>query len=138
MMSIGLALFLIFCIISIGYFIIDLINTSIHSIDTYGHVVDFKRMDGNHYNSYSPIVEYSIDNKTYCNEVHFIRLSEEAMEKFNKDKLISITVDKEDPNKFIKTRHYTDGLFGGLFFGFAHGALISFLFAYLYFNTYLI
>ncbi len=138
MESVVLVLFLLFCICFLGYFIIDLINNSVHSIDTYAHIVDFKRVDRKHYNSYIPVIEYSIDNKTYCNEANFIRLSEEAMNNFNKDKLISVTVDKEDPNKFIKTKHYTDGLFGGLFFGFFHGVLISFLFAYLYFNTYFI
>ena len=114
-------LLLIICsVIGIGCFWIvlnDRIKHYSNQIDVVGHIVDFKRKDRKSYNSYVAVMEYSIDNKTYQNEANFIQLSEEEMLKFDKDKPICLSVDKQDHNSFRRTDSNETVLLLGTYLG---------------------
>lgn len=114
-------LLLITCsVIGIGCFWIvlnDKIKYYSNRIDVVGRIVDFKRKDRKRYNSYVAVMEYSVDNKTYQNEADFIQLSEEEMLKFDKDKPICLSVDKQDHNIFRKTASNEDVLLAGTYLG---------------------
>ena len=131
-------LILLIGIISLCYTLKSLTDKSEYCIETYGKVVDFERKDRKSHNTYVPILEYTVHNTVYRNECNFIHLSEESMEKYNRDGLIPITVNGKDPNRFIRTKHFSDGLFAGSFFGFLLGASVVFLFAFttMTFNTF--
>lgn len=119
--SSGAVLLLIICsVIGIGCFWIvlnDRIKHYSNQIDVVGRIVDFKRKDRKRYNSYVAVMEYSIDNKTYQNEADFIQLSEEEMLKFDKDKPICLSVDKQDHNIFRRTASNEDVLLAGTYLG---------------------
>ncbi len=115
-----------------------IIERAIHSIEVQGRVVDFKYVDEGTYNKYIPIVEYKIDNGVYRNEVNFLILSKESMEKFDKDRVILLNVDRVNPNNISKSKHCTDGLFAGSYFGFLLGAFLFSLCFYCYYYTYLV
>lgn len=114
-------LLLIICsVIGIGCFWIvlnDRIKHYSNQIDVVGRIVDFKRKDRKSYNSYVAVMEYSIDNKTYQNEANFIQLSEEEMLKFDKDKPICLSVDKQDHNSFRRTDSNESVLLLGTYLG---------------------
>ena len=127
-----LLVFIIWCILS------DIIEKAIHSIEVQGRVIDFKYVDDEYSNKYIPIVEYRIDNGIYRNEAHFLTLSKESMEKFDKNRVILLQVNRENPNKIKRAKHYTDGLFTGSYFGFLLGAFLFSFWFYCYYYTYLI
>ena len=95
----------------------DKIKHYSNQIDVVGRIVDFKRKDRKRYNSYVAVMEYSIDNKTYQNEADFIQLSEEEMLKFDKDKPICLSVDKQDHNSFRRTDSNENVLLAGTYLG---------------------
>jgi hypothetical protein len=113
-------IWIICSVIGIGCFWIvlnDKIKHYSNQIDVVGRIVDFKRKDRKRYNSYVAVMEYSIDNKTYQNEADFIQLSEEEMLKFDKDKPICLSVDKQDHNRFRRTASNEDVLLAGTYLG---------------------